>query len=271
MSTQRLSDAHNHLHDARLEPHRAAIDTALDAIGLAGAVVNGTREDDWDAVASLVARRAGLIASFGLHPWYVRTRSARWLETLAARLDAAQPRAGVGEIGLDAWIPDHDLADQRAVLLAQLRLAADRNLPATVHCIQAWGPLLETLRAAPLPERGFLLHAYGGPAEMVAPFAKLGAFFSFNPAHLAANKHARREVFRHIPAERLLVETDAPDMPPPDEYNRHPLPPDADGRAPNHPANLAVTYEELARLRALPLEALARLVEENFQRLFGSP
>lgn len=263
-----LFDAHNHLHDARLDPHRGGLDAALDAIGLGGAVVNGTREDDWDAVATTVAARPGLIASYGVHPWYARGRSDRWLDTLTARLDAAGARTGVGEIGLDAWIPDHDLADQRTVLLAQLQIATERNLPATIHCIQAWGPLLETLREAPLPERGFLIHAYGGPAEMIAPFAKLGAYFSFNPAHLAAKKHARRDVFRHVPAERLLVETDAPDMPPPDEYNRHLLPPGGDGRAPNHPANLAVTYEELARLRAVPLESLAALVEENFRRLF---
>lgn len=265
----RLFDAHNHLHDARLDPHRAALGPALDAIGLAGAVVNGTREADWGAVAATVAARPGLIASYGLHPWYLRSRSPHWLEALVARLDDSGTHGAVGEIGLDAWIPDHDLDDQRTVLLAQLKLATSRNLAATIHCIQAWGPLIDTLRAAPLPERGFLIHAYGGPAEMVAPFAKLGAYFSFNPAHLAAKKHARREVFRHIPAERLLVETDAPDMAPPDEYNRHPLPVGADGRAPNHPANLEVAYGELARLRGLPLESLAALAEENFRRLFG--
>lgn len=270
MSTPGLVDAHNHLHDARLDPHRAAIDATLDAIGLESAIVNGTREDDWAAVCRTTATRPGLVASFGLHPWYVPSRSPEWLEKLVTLLNTVGPRVGVGEIGLDAWIPEHDLDDQRKVMLAQLQLAADRNLPATIHCIQAWGLLLDTLRAAPrLPERGFLIHAYGGPAEMVVPFAKLGAFFSFNPAHLAAKKHARREVFRHIPAQRLLVETDAPDMAPPTEYNRHPLPPLPDGRSLNHPANLAVTYEELARLRGLPLESLATVVAENFHRLFG--
>jgi TatD DNase family protein len=270
MSLPRLFDAHNHLHDARLDPHRGSIDATLESIGLAGAVVNGTREEDWAAVIRITAARPGLLASFGLHPWYVPSRSPEWLEKLVTLLNTSGPRVGVGEIGLDAWIPEHDLDDQRKVMLAQLQLAADRNLPATIHCIQAWGPLLDTLRAAPrLPERGFLIHAYGGPAEMVVPFAKLGAYFSFNPAHLAEKKHARREVFRHIPAERLLVETDAPDMAPPVEYNRHPLPPGPDGRIPNHPANLAVTYEELARLRSLPLPSLASLVEENFRRLFG--
>lgn len=265
----RLFDAHNHLHDARLQPHREAVDHALASIGCTGAMVNGTREEDWSEVASFAASRPWVRVSFGLHPWHAPERTPRWLDSLREALQAAGPAAGVGEIGLDAWIAGHDLDDQRRVLLAQLQLAADDNRAATIHCIQAWGPLLDTLRAAPLPERGFLLHAYAGAAEMVVPFAKLGAYFSFNPAHLAARKHARREVFRQIPAERLLVETDAPDLSPPPEYTRFPLPPDASGRSPNHPAHLAVTYEELARIRGCPLEVLARTVEENFHRLFG--
>ncbi len=265
----RLFDAHNHLHDARLRPHREEADRALASIGCAGAMVNGTHEQDWPEVTAFAATRPWVHVSLGLHPWHAPGRTPQWLDQLRDALHAAGPRAGVGEIGLDTWIEGHDLDDQREVLRAQLQLAADENRAATVHCIQAWGPLLDLLRAAPLPERGFLLHAYGGSAEMVPPFARLGAYFSFNPAHLAAKKHARREVFRHIPAERLLVETDAPDMSPPPEYTRYPLPPDDSGRAPNHPAHLAVTYEELARLRGWPLEALASTAEENFHRLFG--
>lgn len=267
-SPLRLFDAHNHEHDARLDPHREAIAAALTGIGRAGAVVNGTREEDWERVARHADRDPRIIPSFGLHPWFIRDRGADWLAILTQRIDACA-RAGVGEIGLDAWIPDHDLAAQREVFVAQLQLASERNRPASIHCIQAWGALMDTLRAAPLPERGFLLHAYGGPAEMVAPFAKLGAYFSFSPAHLAPRKHARREVFRHIPAERLLVETDAPDMSPPVEYTRFPLPVDPEGRVLNHPASLAVACEELARLRAWPVGQLAAVTEENFRRLFG--
>src|SRR5256884_7646943 len=64
------------------------------------------------------------------------------------------------------------------------------------------------LRAHPLPGRGFLIHAYGGPQEMVAGFAKLGAYFSFNAYFLHERKGRQREVFRHIPADRLLIETE---------------------------------------------------------------
>ena len=141
----------------------------------------------------------------------------------------SHPNAGVGEIGLDRWIEGHDPKVQSEVFLPQLALAAELNRPATIHCLRAWGALDELLRTHPLPKRGFLLHAYGGPQEMVAGFAKLGGYFSFNAYFLHERKARQREVFRHIPADRLLVETDAPDMRPPDELTAFPLR-DADGQ-----------------------------------------
>ncbi len=261
----KLIDAHNHLHDARLAPHLPEI---LWTVDLECAVVNGTREDDWPGVAALAAQHSWVLPSFGLHPWYVAGRSSRWFDKLLEELDA-HPRAGVGEIGLDCWIEGHDLADQTAVFTAQLALAAQRNLPVTVHCIQAWGALWEIVRTHPLPARGFLIHAYGGSLEMVRSFARRGAYFSFSPYFLHERKAAQRAVFAAIPDDRLLVETDAPDLRPPDERNAHPLM-DATGAPINHPANIATAYTGLAEIRGLEVEALTALVAANFARLFGA-
>ena len=260
----KLIDAHNHLHDARLRPHLPAILAALD---LQCAVVNGTSEDDWPAVAALAARHSWVLPSFGLHPWKVRARSLQWLDELRRYLDA-HSGAGIGEIGLDCWVEGHDLADQTAVFIAQLALATERNLPVTIHCLQAWGALWESIRTPPLPERGFLIHAYGGSMEMMREFAKRGAYFSFSPYFLHARKAAQRTVFGAIPADRLLVETDAPDLRPPDDQNPHPLCGES-GAPINHPANIAIAYEGLARIRGTTVETLAASVAENFSRLFG--
>ena len=252
-------DAHNHLHDARLAPHRAAIFDELRRIGVASAVVNGTRESDWDAVTALGFGQP----SYGLHPWYVSERSDAWLEKLRALL-LANPTAAVGEIGLDRWIEGHDLAVQTPIFTAQLALAAELHRPATIHCIRAWGALWDVLRERELPA-SFLLHAYGGPAEMVAGFVERGAYFSFSPSFLAERKAAQREIFRTLPLDRLLVETDAPDLRPPDERNPRPLP-----EGLNHPANIDLAYAALAELRSLPLDKLGHIVAENFSRLFGA-
>ena len=263
-----MIDAHNHLHDARLAPQRADILAELARLRVSCAVVNGTREADWPAVAALAAEHAWVLPSFGLHPWHVASRSPRWLDALARQLDA-HPRAGVGETGLDRWIAGHDPVAQSAAFRAQLELAATLGRPVTIHCLRAWGALWEILRTHPLPACGFLLHAYGGPAEMTRGFLDRGAYFSFNAYFLHERKAAQREVFRHLPADRLLVETDAPDLAPPPERNLHRLP-NHEGRTLNHPANLAHAYEALAELRATPIAALTQQIAENFARLFGA-
>jgi TatD DNase family protein len=194
----------------------------------------------------------------------------------------ADPTAGVGEIGLDRWIVDGikpgdpriaglrvaPLEEQGEVFGAQLALAAELNRAASIHCVQAFGALLALLQKTPRPARGFLLHGYGGPAEMVRPFADLGAYFSFNVELLGPRQAARLANFKTIPANRLLVETDAPTKPPPTKLNRFPLPPAVDGSEVNHPANIAVAYQVLADLRGVGLQDLALQVEQNFKALF---
>lgn len=279
-----LYDAHQHFHFDQLTPHRAQLDTDLRAIGLRGAVVNGTNEEEWPLVAALPQTYDWVVPSFGVHPWDCGNRSSQWLDTLRAQL-LATPAAHVGEIGLDRWIIDGVRADdpriaglrvasieeQSEVFVAQLALAAELDRAPSIHCVQAWGALLDELRRTPRPARGFLLHGYPGPAEMIAEFTALGAYYSFNIQLLEPRYAERLANFRGIPADRLLVETDAPTKPPADTSNRFPLPPAADGSPVNHPANVVVAYEQLALLREVPLATLARQVEENFQRLFSSP
>lgn len=266
MTVTPLLDAHNHLHDARLLPWRAEMLAELPTLGVRGAVVNGTREDDWAAVAALAAETPWVTPSFGLHPWHVNARSPEWRERLTGMLDS-HPGAGVGEIGLDRWIEGHDLVAQAECFRWQFGLATERNLPATIHCIRAWGALWDIIREGAAPARGFLLHAYGGPAEMVAGFLHHGAYFSFSPYFLYERKAAQREIFMHLPADRLLVETDAPDLAPPPERNPLPLS-GADGKPLNHPANLLTAYDALAEIRGVNREVLAAGVAQNFTRLF---
>lgn len=263
-------DAHNHLQDERFAGRQAELVTAARAVGVTRMVVNGSCEADWPQVAALAREFPGLVVpSFGYHPWYVGERTAWWRDTLVEWLDRT-PGAVVGEIGLDRWKPGLSYDGQEEVFVAQLRLAAERNLAASLHCLQAWGRLYDLLREQPRPARGFLLHSYGGPAEMVAPLAKLGARFSFPGYFMHGRKARQRETFKAVPLDRLLIETDAPDQLLPDAANRHPLTEALTGKPLNHPANLPAVYEFMAELRGVPLAELAAQVEENFRRLFGS-
>ncbi|MBI5775633.1 MAG: TatD family hydrolase, partial [Verrucomicrobia bacterium] len=207
----RLYDAHNHLQDERFGGRQAALLDACRAAGLTRMVVNGSCESDWPDVQRLARTFPEVLPSFGYHPWYLHERTANWLDVLKHFLDDT-PGAVIGEIGLDRWKPGLAYDGQEEAFTAQLALATERNLPVSIHCLQAWGRMHELLRAGPRPARGFLLHSYGGPAEMVAPLAKLGAYFSF-PGYYAHERKARqRETFKLVPADRLLIETDAPDQ-----------------------------------------------------------
>ncbi len=154
--------------------------------------------------------------------------------------------------------------------MEQMQIAAERNLPVSIHCLQAWGRLLELLRSGPRPECGFVLHSFGGPQEMIDPLARLGAYFSL-PGYFAHERKTRqREAFRHVPSDRLLIETDAPDQPLPTGRVKYPLPTPEEGKPLNHPANLAAVYVFAAELLGETLENLAARVETNFLRLFGA-
>lgn len=262
-----LYDAHNHLQDERLDPWRKQIITMLPQTGLAEMIVNGSCEEDWPAVAELARQHAFIRPAFGLHPWYVKERTSKWA-TMLRQLLLDHPHAVVGEIGLDRWIENPDIDAQLECLQTQLALAVEFDRPATIHCLRAFGLLEETLRQCTLPRRGFLLHSYGGPAEMIPGFVKLGAYFSLSPYFGHPRKAAQLAVFKAVPLDRLLAETDAPDMWPPDELNPHPLQ-TADGKALNHPANLRVSYELLAQVRGMEAAELEWAIAANYNALFG--
>lgn len=260
-----VHDAHCHYQFAEV-PYAAVELARREGVGYA--VVNGSAPVDWPDVAALAARDARNLPAFGLHPWDVPTAPVGWERTLRETL-LAHPQASVGEMGLDRWVEGHDPVAQEAAFRVQLALAVELDRPLTIHCVRAIGPLMELLRSNPLPRRGFLLHSWNGPVELVAELAQLGAYFSFSAHHLRPTKADLRAQFAAaIPADRVLVETDAPALCPAPEYRRHELPPSADGTEQNHPANLLRNLEELACTRDLAAEEAAALTRANFARLF---
>lgn len=258
-----LFDAHNHLQDERLDPWRTEIVKEVPEAGIGEMIVNGSCEEDWPQVAELAKKHAWVRPAFGLHPWYVKERSPQWLEKLREHL-VTHPRAVVGETGLDRWIEIPDVKAQLSCFRAQLALAVELDRPITIHCLRAFGLLEEVLRSERLPRRGFLLHSYGGPVEMVPGFVRLGGYFSVSPYFAHSRKSAQLATFAKIPLERLLAETDAPDMWPPPEHNPHPLP----SVNVNHPLNLVVSYDLIANQHGLSREEAEKVVAVNYRRLF---
>jgi len=260
MTMECWMDAHNHLHDPRLGDAGPAVD-AMVAEGVGACVVNATREDDWAAVGRLATQHAVMVwPAYGVHPWQAHTVTKGWLERLRERL-LADPRASVGEIGLDQWVSEPSLQVQRDVFEAQLRLARELQRPATIHCLKAWGALFEVLEDYPPPDT-FLMHSFNGSLEVVQRLIPMGAYFSFSGYFLHQKKEKVVEVFCRLPRERVLLETDAPDMSPPEPWRKF-------GGEMNHPANVPMIGAALAEKLGVTPAELADLTRENTARCFG--
>lgn len=200
-----MFDAHNHL---QLYAGPAEIEKALAEAAAAGVKLmacNGSFPGDWEAVAAICAARPGIVPFFGVHPWHIGKAGPDWVESLERFLRGVP--SGVGETGLDG-IKGPGAAVQEEFFRGHLRLARKLARPVNIHCVRAWGRLLEIIKDE--KPSVFLVHAYGGPAELVPELAGLGAYFSFG-GDLADEKRAKlRKALAAVPADRLLFETDCP-------------------------------------------------------------
>jgi TatD DNase family protein len=256
------TDTHSHLQDPRLgDP--GPVMAAMKSAGVIRCVVNATREADWPVVENLADRDPDFISpAFGIHPWQAHTTTSGWQDRLKVLLENYL-HASIGECGLDQWVADPSIEIQRPVFIGQLRLAREMERPLTIHCLKAWGALFDAFAEAPPPTR-FLMHSFSGSIETARRLIPLGAFFSFSGHFLHPRKSAVLEVFRQLPHDRILLETDAPDMLPPREIITHPLPENH-----NHPANLPAIGRALAAELGMPPEDLAELTRDNAKRCFN--
>ncbi len=261
-----LIDAHLHLQDPRLDSIRPRLGEVLSSDAIGWMVVNGTTEADWGGVLECSGKFKQVIPSFGLHPWWIHQRSKDWLENLEFLLKSHS--SAVGEIGLDRWLRKDNIVEQEEVFLAQWELANQFRLPVTVHCLKAWGRLLDLVRSHPHQGSGFLLHSYSGPREMIDEWIKLGAMFSISGYFAQPRKADRMNIFEQIPMEKLLVETDAPDMLPPEGLISHDAGLDADKRPINHPGNLRRIYQFVADRLGISPKQLELQCEANFKKMF---
>lgn len=230
-------------------------------------MVNGTQVSDWPIVEQLNDQIPQVLPSFGLHPWWIEGRPDDWHNLLASHLKSTP--SAIGEIGLDKWFKKGNMEDQVSVFLDQWHLANKHALPVTIHCLKAWGTLLDLVQKHPHQGPGFLLHSYSGPEEMVDTWVNLGARFSISGHFAHPRKSARRGVFQRIPLDRILIETDAPDMPPPEEWAEFSVTSEPDQKTLNHPGNLKSIYQFAAEWLDIPHDEFVSIVEMNFRKMFG--
>ena len=196
-----MLDAHIHVQDVD-EPQRQEL------VNDAGAVrffCNATSPADWDAVAALADAHTNVVPFFGVHPWFVDGCEDGWdarLETLIA----SRP-CGVGETGLDKTDRAGDFCRQKEFLRTHLMLAKKCNRPVTIHCVRAWGTLIDILEKAGAAELTFLVHWFAGPADVLGKLIRLGAYISVCVSH---SDEQKMQLLDTVPPEKLLIESDYP-------------------------------------------------------------
>ncbi len=233
-----LFDSHNHLQSGKFGlPVDVLIGQMRDA-GVTGCVVNATREEDWEAVRALAQDFPDFVRpAYGVHPWFADTPKVGWQDRLREIL-IHDPSASVGEIGLDGWVSTTRMKIQQPVFREQIGIAVELDRPVTIHCLKAWEELFDEMDQAPAWPKKFLMHSFGGSIEVARRLLKRGAWFSFSGYFLNPRKAKVLAVFKQLPKDRILLETDAPDMMPPASLLKFPL-----GEGVNHPANLKAIAE----------------------------
>lgn len=258
----RYFDAHVHLHEACLAATVAAMGDGTEAYTV---VANGTGPDDWASVEALESRGSlRVLKAYGVHPWKVDSLPGDWESALSERLGSGA--ASVGEIGLDHWIEPRCPALQRDVFERQLHLAEVFRLVPTVHAVRAAEEVEQVLRRMP-PGRGFLMHAFAGSRQVQRRLLDIGGHFSFSAYAAEPSRKRMREAIAYCPADRLLTETDAPSMAPPEWSRDYPLG-DAEDRPVHDPREIRTALHVLAAIRGEDPEHLGQAVEVTFGRLF---
>ena len=260
--TERWIDTHCHLDAAEFDADRGAVAERARAAGVAPLVLPAVEVANFEAVRALAHAHDGAYA-LGIHPLAVDRAEEDDLERLRDALAARRGDArlvAVGEIGLDRFVAGLDLERQERFCLAQLRLARDAGLPVLLHNRRAVDALAAQLRRVELP--GGIAHAFNGSAQQAAVLVGLGLKLGFGGALTFERALQIRRVAAALADEAVVLETDAPDIPPHWLY-RTAAERAAGQRSRNEPAELPRIAATLAGLRGWSLAETAARTTRN--------
>lgn len=258
----RWIDTHCHFDAAEFGSDRPAVLARARTAGVVQMVLPAVAPDNFETVRRL-AHDHGLVYALGIHPLFVGPLDERALialrDALAAHRD--DPRlVAVGEIGLDHFVPGLDRAKQSLFYTEQLRLARDAGLPVLLHVRRSADALLQGLRRIPVP--GGIAHAFNGSRQQADAFFALGFRLGFGGAMSFERALQLRRLAAELPLDGIVLETDAPDIPPQWLY-RTAAQRALGETARNEPAELPRIASVMATLRGLAPEQLAQATWAN--------
>lgn len=216
-----------------------------------------------DELQESAERHANLFFATGLHPHEAKD----WTDKCAEEIEKASrhPKAvGVGECGLDFFYNNSDHESQKRAFAAQCNLAKRLNKPVIVHCRDAWQEVFDILKESGAGNfedslKG-VFHCFTGAPEHLPQIAELGFYVSFSGIVTFPNAKALQEAAKHVPEDKILVETDCPFLAPQKVRG-----------AKNEPRYVWYVAEKLAELRGSTVENIATKAMNNTRKLFKLP
>jgi len=249
-----LVDTHCHLAAREFDPDREAVLTAARAVGVSKIVIPAVDMTDFVNVRDCCKKYAECFPAYGIHPLYVAQANdgdlATLREWLLARTTRAPVAVAVGEIGLDLHMANTDLKRQEYFFTEQLKIARNANLPVLLHIRRAGDLILKHLRR--IHVRGGIAHAFNGSDQQAKEFVNLGFKLGFGGAMTYTGSTRIRRLATSLPIENIVLETDAPDMPP--EWSTGTR---------NEPATLATINNMLSELRGIDADELSERTSAN--------
>jgi TatD DNase family protein len=256
------TDTHCHLDAPEFDADRTAVVQRARAAGVAQMVLPAVEVANFETVRKL-AGDLGCAYALGIHPLYVGRSDDADLDRLqqALRQHRDDPRlVAVGEIGLDHFVPGLDRERQARFYLAQLKLARDAGLPVILHVRRSADALMQGLRRIAVP--GGIAHAFNGSAVQARHFVDHGFKLGFGGTLTFDRALQIRALATTLPETALVLETDAPDIPPHWLY-RTAAERAAGASSRNEPGELPRIAAVLAGLRGWTLERTAQITSAN--------
>jgi TatD DNase family protein len=243
-----LVDSHCHLDEERFDIDRDAVIARAKAAGVTRMITigaSGSMQANYDAVA-LSEQDSGIYATVGVHPHDAKSMSDSVLAELAEL--ARRPKVvGIGETGLDYYYDNSPRPRQQEAFRLHVGLARDLGLPIVVHLRDAYDDAADLLREERAQEVGGVIHCFSGDRADARRFLDLGFDISFSGIVTFKTAVELREVAAMVPADRFMIETDAPFLAPVPHRGKR-----------NEPAFVVHTAELIAAVRR---QALATVVE----------
>ena len=251
-----LVDSHCHLDFPELNADLPAILSRMEDNGVTHALTISTTLETYPAVRRVAERLPNVWCSAGVHPDERRDGREASVEELLELADDAKVVA-IGETGLDYFRVEGDTEWQRSRFRSHIRAARACGKPLVIHTRAAADDTLRIMKEEGAGEVGGVMHCFTESWEVAAAALDLGFHISFSGIVTFKNAVPIKDVARRVPLERMLVETDSPYLAPVPHRGKT-----------NEPAFVRHVAEEVARLREIAFEDVARATTENFFRLF---